>query len=182
MHRTLRSCLGMLLVLGMFILGLSACHHRAADTQENRLKAAREYQQVSPLKVTLDDAVNDLAKQFAPDKRSDFIRFMRMHIEIGAIQQKEVEAMADHFTVREIQALTRFYGSPEGRSINKKYGDYMADIMPVIQSQLAHAAGAWLAQQHRQDQQQPLPPKQEAPPKPPAARKSGSQSPPVPKR
>jgi hypothetical protein len=146
------------LVLGLVLLLLPACGRQAADTAENRLQAAREHQQVSPLKTTLDNAIKDLSRQFPPDKREDFVQFMRMNIGVEAVEQKAIRVMADHFTVQEIQALTRFYGSPEGRSINEKYGQYLADIMPVIQAQLSQAGSAWLAgQQPQQGQPEPQP-------------------------
>jgi hypothetical protein len=138
----------------VFTWALPACQQQAADTPEHRLEAAREYQRISPLKTTLDNAIQDLAKQFPPEKRDGFIQFMRMNISAEAVDQKATQAMADHFTVGEIRALTSFYSSPEGRSINEKYGAYMADIMPVIQSQLTGTASAWLARQEQQQEEE----------------------------
>ncbi|MEJ2034338.1 MAG: DUF2059 domain-containing protein [Deltaproteobacteria bacterium] len=171
MNRMTKSCWGALLLM-LFTLGLPACQQRTADTPENRLEAARAYQRVSPLKVTLDDAIKELATQLAPDQRSDFIQFMRMKISSEAVEQKAVQAMANHFTVREIRALTKFYSSPEGRAINEKYGDYMNDLMPVIQSQLAQAAKAWLAQQQQKDQEQQAQPEPPASPQEPEGKSS----------
>lgn len=157
MNLTTRSS-WVVLLLVLFTLVLSACHR--ADTPENRLAAAKDYQKISPLKVTLDGAIKELAMQLAPEERGDFIQFMRTKINIEAIEQKSAQAMAAHFTVREIRALTKFYSSPEGRAINEKYEDYMNDVMPVIQSQLSGAAKAWVAQQQQHDgeQAQPEPP------------------------
>jgi hypothetical protein len=39
-----------------------------------------------------------------------------------------------HFTAEELQALANFYGSPVGKSAMKKFGQFMADAMPNIQS------------------------------------------------
>jgi hypothetical protein len=47
--------------------------------------------------------------------------------------------MIKRFTLAEIDALSKFYGSPEGKSIIKKFGSYMADMMPVIQSETMKA-------------------------------------------
>ena len=41
--------------------------------------------------------------------------------------------------VKEINALAAFYASPEGRSITKKFGAYIADVMPAIQEEMAQA-------------------------------------------
>jgi hypothetical protein len=48
-------------------------------------------------------------------------------------------SMAKHFTVDELNALADFYGSREGRSAMKKFGAYMADIMPVIEQEMTKA-------------------------------------------
>jgi hypothetical protein len=55
--------------------------------------------------------------------------------------------MVRHFTVRELNALTDFYGSPEGRSAMKKFGAYMADVMPAIQQEMARAIQQYKATQ-----------------------------------
>jgi hypothetical protein len=36
--------------------------------------------------------------------------------------------------------LADFYGSPVGKSAMKKFGAYMADIMPVVQAEIMKAA------------------------------------------
>ena len=43
-------------------------------------------------------------------------------------------------TALALVALAAFYGSPEGRSITKKFGAYMADVMPAIQEELSALA------------------------------------------
>jgi len=47
--------------------------------------------------------------------------------------------MVRHFTVRELNALADFYGSPEGRSVMNKFGSYMADITPALQQEMLRA-------------------------------------------
>ncbi|MDA8165371.1 MAG: DUF2059 domain-containing protein [Desulfobacteraceae bacterium] len=179
MNHAMKKCWALLLGL-LLVTALPACNKLGADTPENRLKAAQEHQLVSPLKTTIDNAINDMSKQFPPDKREDFIRFMRANVDMNLMEQKAVQAMANHFTLREIKALTNFYRSPEGKAINQKYGDYLADLMPVIQSQLGRAGNAWLMQQQQQELQkappehgapgaQPAPPAAPAKPEPPKA-------------
>jgi uncharacterized protein len=57
--------------------------------------------------------------------------------------------MANHFTVGELNALTDFYGSPEGKSAMKKFGAYMSEIMPVIQQEMSHAVLEYKATQEK---------------------------------
>lgn len=143
---------------GMLLLGLvlilPACKPEA-DTDENRLKAAQEHQEVSLLKTTLGKALQDMSKQFPLEQQEDFVKYMQENIGFDVVEQKAVRAMADHFTVQEIRALTKFYRSPEGNSINQKYDEYLGDIMPVVQTQIGQAGSAWMAKQ-QQSQLGPL--------------------------
>ena len=50
-----------------------------------------------------------------------------------------LKALVKHFSVNEIKAMTSFYGSPEGKAIRKKYGDYMADVMPQVYKEVIAA-------------------------------------------
>jgi hypothetical protein len=40
-----------------------------------------------------------------------------------------------HFTAEEIKTMADFYGSPAGKSAMSKFGDYMADLMAIVQSE-----------------------------------------------
>jgi hypothetical protein len=41
--------------------------------------------------------------------------------------------------VPEIEALTRFYSSSEGKAIMKKFGPYMGDLTPQVQAEILRA-------------------------------------------
>ena len=44
--------------------------------------------------------------------------------------------MQKHFTLKEVNYMVATSLSPEGKSVIKKTGDYMADIMPVMQAEI----------------------------------------------
>ena len=50
-----------------------------------------------------------------------------------------LKALVKHFTLSELKAMSAFYGSPEGRAIHKKFGDYMADVMPQVNQEVVAA-------------------------------------------
>jgi hypothetical protein len=60
-------------------------------------------------------------------------------VDIPALEKAATEAMVKHFTVREINALADFHGSPEGRSVMKMFGAYMAEVMPATQREVERA-------------------------------------------
>jgi hypothetical protein len=64
---------------------------------------------------------------------------MTNYIRISVLERAVISNLVSHFTVREMDALTDFYESPEGRSAMKKFGAYMADVMPVIEQEIARA-------------------------------------------
>ncbi len=47
-----------------------------------------------------------------------------------------IDAMTATFTVEEIEALTQFYSTPEGRSVMEKMSTYMAEVQPVIMKEV----------------------------------------------
>jgi hypothetical protein len=60
---------------------------------------------------------------------------MTEELDLEQVKDAMVASMVKHFTVGEINALTAFYGSAEGKSVMKKFGLYMADLMPVVQAE-----------------------------------------------
>jgi hypothetical protein len=102
------------------------------DTPENRKVAAERYLKAVPPRDLLGNLAANMARRIPEPRRQLFME---------AISDKELEqaasriiltALVKHFTAQELNALTAFYSSPEGKSIRPKFGPYMADIMPQI--------------------------------------------------
>ena len=55
------------------------------------------------------------------------------------LNEAMLDSMEKRFTVAGLDALTKFYGSKEGKSVMQKFGLYMADVMPVMQAEIAKA-------------------------------------------
>jgi len=85
------------------------------------------------------DTVDRVAAQLPEERRKEFKKALSKVVSSERIEALTLQAVTKHFTVKEINALAAFYGSPEGRSITKKFGDYMADVMPAIQEELSGA-------------------------------------------
>jgi hypothetical protein len=111
-----------------------------ADTPENRRAAAARYIAAIPVETMVTDMIDGMTAQQPPANRSAFKTMMRKLMRVDFIERITVDGMTKHFTVQEIDAMTRFYASPEGQSITKKFGPYMADIMPAIQQEVIRAA------------------------------------------
>lgn len=129
-------------LIGLLMLGIAASHVLAADTPDtpgNRQAAAERYLAVAPMDSMLKDSIEKMAVNLPEDQRASFLDFMSKYVRMNVLERAAVSSMVRHFTVQELNALANFYGSPEGRSAMKKFGGYMADVMPVIQQEMTRA-------------------------------------------
>ncbi|MGQ9635029.1 MAG: DUF2059 domain-containing protein [Bryobacteraceae bacterium] len=109
------------------------------DTPSNRLAAAKRYMKIVPPEELVAATIEQVASQLPPDRQEPFKAALRKVIKVERIEEITLQAVAKYFTVKEINALAAFYSSPEGRSISRKFGAYMADVMPAIQQELEEA-------------------------------------------
>jgi hypothetical protein len=127
----------LVLFVSAFCIEVSAAD--IPDTHGNRLAAAGRYLDAVPMKDMMRDMVTESAKNLPENVRPSFVQFMTKTIRVDVMERTALASMAQHFTVKELNALADFYGSPEGRSAMKKFGAYMADVMPVIQQEMLRA-------------------------------------------
>jgi hypothetical protein len=138
------------LLLIVLLLSMGSPYALAADkpdTPKNRQAAAERYFAVAPMDSMMKDTIEKTAENLPIEQRKAFIEFMTKHVRINVLELAAVSSMVRHFTVRELNALADFYGSPEGRSAMKKFGAYMADVMPVIQQEMAQTIKHYKAAQ-----------------------------------
>lgn len=109
------------------------------DTPSARREAALKYLAAVPTEAMLDDAVASIARQIPEEKRPEFVTLMKKVLQTGMINAVTLDLLVKHFTVAEIDALTRFYASAEGASIMKKFGPYMGDLLPKVQAEILRA-------------------------------------------
>jgi hypothetical protein len=81
-----------------------------------------------------------MATTMPVDQREQFKKLMTTQVDVAALSKAMIDAMVKNFTTEELKALADFYGSPVGKSAMKKFGAYMADIMPVVQAEIMKAA------------------------------------------
>ncbi len=128
------------LVLLTLALLTSACGQQQApttaaalpDNKENRQAAAKKYLEVVPPQEMLQDFTERALPTLPENKRALFKEVMgRKSLQEFAYRVTQ-DTLVKHFTANEIQAMTNFYGSPEGKAIRPKMGSYTADLMPQI--------------------------------------------------
>lgn len=131
--RIARLLAGILVGFFAVIMFSTSVQAQAEDTYENRLAAAKRYAQAFDVSKTMNDSVQQMARQVPPEKRQKFIDFMKT-IDNQRIEAVIIEAMVKQFTADELVALADFYGTAVGQSVIKKFPRYIASIVPEIQS------------------------------------------------
>ena len=109
------------------------------DSKANREQEAARYLKATPPKEMFENMTEQMAKNMPVDQREDFKSLLVKHLDIEALTKVMKESMVKSFTADELKALADFYGSPVGRSAMKKFGTYMADVMPSIQAEIIKA-------------------------------------------
>ena len=108
----------------------------AQDTSATRATAAERYLKVVPMSGVLDDMFSEISKQLPQEQRPEFLRKMKIAVRADSLERIARVSMIKHFTTEELNALADFYGSKNGASAMKKFGVYMADVMPEIQAEV----------------------------------------------
>jgi len=151
------------MVVGLLLMA-SACTDTGQvkslpDNPENRIAAAKKSLEAMPPKELLQGMAARFAPNLPEKDRKAFLEVMdSADLEKAATRIME-EGMTKNFTVGELNAMAAFYGSPEGKSAAKKFGPYMAGVMPQIQQEVKKAM----------DEKQKLEPKGQTEPTPKAS-------------
>ena len=136
-----------LIVVLMGSLPGLAAQPDTADTPQARKEAAERYAKVSDVRKLMADSVEAMAQRMPDAQREEFRTLMITHVRPEVIEAAMMAAMRKHFTARELNALADFYGSEEGRSAMAKFGRYMADVMPLVQAEMARAFAEYQREQ-----------------------------------
>jgi hypothetical protein len=151
------------MVIGLLLLA-SACADTGQvksmpDNPENRAVAAERYMKAMPAKEMLQSLAARIAPNLPEKDRATFMEVMNSPDLEKTASRITKEALVKNFTVGELDAMTTFYGSPEGQSASKKFGSHMMGIMPQIQQEVKKAMDEKQKQAGSKDQPAPGAPK-----------------------
>lgn len=102
------------------------------DNYDERLNLSRKMHEIWPVRPKVENALDIVAETIPQQERLRFKAALRKAIQFEALEQASVEAMADIFTAKELQAMIAFYGSKEGRSVSFKTSDYEQALQPSL--------------------------------------------------
>lgn len=112
------------------------------DNAQNRAAQADYYLSSTPPKALFDDMADKVGASLPESQRAQFKSLMTKHIDIDGLTKAMRAALIKSFSADELKALGDFYGSPIGKSAMSKFGNYMAEIMPAMQAEMAKAISA----------------------------------------
>jgi hypothetical protein len=124
-----------LLILSFLAFTCALCG--AEDTTENRTRQVERYFMAVPPKELFTDVAEQIVKSVPPEQRDLVHKAFNSYLDIDVLVTAMKAAMIKHFTADELSALADFYGSPVGKSAMKKMGVYMAEMMPLMQKEIA---------------------------------------------
>jgi len=136
-----------LVVMLMGSLPALAAPPDGADTPQTRKEAAERYAKVSDVRKLMTDSVEAMTQRMPEAQREQFRAVMISHVRPEVLEAAMMAAMRKHFTTKELNALADFYGSEEGRSAMAKFGRYMADVLPLVQAEIARAFAEYQREQ-----------------------------------
>ena len=131
------------MVIGLVVMA-SACAETGQvkslpDNPENRTAAAERYLKAMPPTDMLQGLATRVAPNLPEKDRAAFVEVMKSPDLEKAASRITMEGLVKNFTVGELNAMTAFYGAPDGQSASKKFGPYMMGIMPQIQQEVKKA-------------------------------------------
>jgi hypothetical protein len=137
------------------------------DNPENRTTLANRYLEVMPTKTMLRGIANREVHRFPEKDRKPFMEIMASPDMEKETNRLMLDGLVKTFTVGELNAMVTFYASPEGQSALKKFGPFMAAVMPQIQEEvkkgLAETQKPTVTMEPLKPQAPPGPPGKKAP-------------------
>jgi len=134
---------------GLFLAMTPVAALAMEDTPENRAAQVDRYLKAIPPETMIADMTEKVAKSMPPEQGRLYVSMLTKHMDMAAFTQAERSALIKWFTADEVLAMAEFYASPAGKSIMKKMGDYTAELMPTIQTELMKAAQAAQAEMQK---------------------------------
>lgn len=132
-------------------------------TPEQR-KAAEGYWNAAKIADMIQDSMQRMSMRVPEAERANFKKDIGDKLlSSGQIQKKTIDAAARVFTKGELDALSKFYASPEGRSSMEKMPNFMAQLSRIVQMELMGLMEKARAEQQKKAEAEKAKQKKDAP-------------------
>jgi hypothetical protein len=110
-----------------------------ASAQSDRRSAAEAYARVVDYPLLIEKAATRRAAELPAAERDAFIEFITKEVDFDMTRFYATSAMVDLFEASELQGLSSFAATPEGRSALAKLPALGAILTPIIERQITDA-------------------------------------------
>ncbi len=130
----------------------------------DQLKAAEGYWKAAQIAEMIQESMNRMAMRVPEAERAKFKKEIGGNVlTSGRIKKQTIEAAARSFSKGELEALTKFYASPEGRSSMEKMPGFMGQLSRFVQAELVGLMEKARAEQLKKDEAEKVKQKKDAP-------------------
>lgn len=110
----------------------AAAPSKPAGDEDQRLDLSRKMHEIQPARTQVMRAIDQVSQQLPPVDRDAFRNAMMSAIDDKKLEDMSIRAMADIFTVAELERMLSYFSSPEARSISEKMSVYNGRLQPEI--------------------------------------------------
>ncbi len=105
---------------------------QAAGDMAQRLELSKKMHAIQPARIQVEKAVGLVAQRIPEANRESFKNSMMGSIDTAKLEEVSINAMAQMFTVRELQHMISYFQAPEAKSIAEKMPNYYMQLQPEI--------------------------------------------------
>lgn len=102
------------------------------DMIAKKVELAQKMHQIRPTRDQVDSAIEQAALGMPEPERAPFIAAMKSVLNYNAIEKISVDAMAETFTLPELEAMVAYHSTPEAQSISKKMPQWAMKVQPEV--------------------------------------------------
>jgi len=121
-----------LLTLSALTLIGAATSVHAQDDDARKMALVKQMHEIRPARTQVREAIEQVSRNLPPMERDRFLKMVENAFDYDRLETLSVEAMADLFTLAEMEKMVDYFGSPEAQSIGEKLPKYQERIQPEI--------------------------------------------------
>lgn len=121
-----------LLTLSALTLIGAATPVHAQDDDARKMALVKQMHEIRPARTQVREAIEQVSRNLPPMERDRFLKMVENAFDYDRLETLSVEAMADLFTLAEMEKMVDYFGSPEAQSIGEKLPKYQERIQPEI--------------------------------------------------
>ena len=104
----------------------------SAENAEQRMELSRQLHEIKPIKPRIDKSIDNIARQMKNTDQRAFAATVKRILNYNAIKTASIKAMADIYTLEELEAMIEYYSKPEAKSAAEKQDEYQERVSPEI--------------------------------------------------